>query len=245
VGLFYIFYCLVIIGIYLGAHLPDMSSEEGLFDILYLGVFIILSAAFDLRFYQDLKPPSALTDEISNAVAHFYSLLHTFSSRFIIVLEGEPVVITYFLDRMLAEFAAASVIFYKAVRERSGGMESSEEKGVVSSSMFIEHIEAILKQSRPTTFSYYLHCLKRSHKAFVWTGPNLQILPRSQDILSIIHLISTGELLDHPAVQIYPIVVEPTPSNSPNVEIQAGKRRSREDSGKVLEEPLKKRNRRS
>ena len=92
-----------------------MCLEVEFFDILYLGIFAILSPALDPHFYHGLKqPPATLLAEIDCAVAHFHVLLLKFSWNYIIVLEGEPVVYTYVVNRMLAEFAAATVVFSKA-----------------------------------------------------------------------------------------------------------------------------------
>lgn len=45
----------------------------------------------------------------------FYSLMHIFSARFIILLEGELVALSYVVDRLLAEFAAAVVVLATAM----------------------------------------------------------------------------------------------------------------------------------
>ena len=82
----------------LGAHIPDLSSEVEFFDFLYLGVFIILSLAFDGWFYNGQKPSVHLVKEISCTVEHFYSLLNFFSEQFIIILGGEPVSHFYVLE---------------------------------------------------------------------------------------------------------------------------------------------------
>src|ERR1700678_2915321 len=90
-----------------------MSSVVEFFDIILLGIFIILSPAFDRRFYQNPSP--ALVKEAENAVSHFHSILHIFSQRFIILLDGEPVSHSYIVHQMLAEFAAAAVVFSQAI----------------------------------------------------------------------------------------------------------------------------------
>ena len=92
-----------------------MSSLTGFFDILYLGVFIIFSAAFNSRFYSTTKPPPTLVEELAYTEHQFHSLLHIFSQRFIVVLKGEPVAHSYVVDWMLGEFAAAVVVFAKAL----------------------------------------------------------------------------------------------------------------------------------
>jgi hypothetical protein len=210
-----------------------MSSEEEFFDILYLGIFVILSPAFDSRFYLSIKPPTTLIDEIACAVHHFHSLLHVFSLRFLIILDGEAVSHFYVVDRMLAEFAAAAVVFAKATQE---GIDDGEVGDGISSSMFAEHIEGILQASHPSISHYYSRCLDRSHKHFIWTGPQVQILPRSEEFISIISLTTRGELLDLPAYGIY-ADLDPTPP------IAVGKRHVRGESMDLGEDKPKKRQR--
>ena len=100
-----------------------MSSEEGFLDIIYLGIFVILSPAFDARFYLTTKPPATLIDEVAYAVRRFHSLLHVFSIRFLVLLDGETVLHSYVVDRMLAEFAAAAVVFAKDIHKANNDDE--------------------------------------------------------------------------------------------------------------------------
>jgi hypothetical protein len=220
VGSFFKYSSLVLIGAALGAHLPNMSSEVEFFDILYLGIFAILSPAFDGRFYHDgVKPPPALEAEIAYAVGHFHSLLNIFSLRFIILLEGDPVAVSYVVDRMLAEFAAATLVFSKAIDESSDGLCGNDEgKDVITTSALAAHLEGILQGSYPKVYHYYSRCLERRHLHFQWTGPNLQILPRSEA------LTIKGEMLDNPADPIYLIDLCYTPPPTPTAIGQAGKR---------------------
>ena len=74
----------------------------------------------------------------------FLSILHRFSNCFIILLEGDAVVHAYVLDRMLAEFTAASV---NMAKETVG--EAGKEEGKISASTIVGSIEdiPILKHS--------------------------------------------------------------------------------------------------
>lgn len=191
-------------------------------DVIYLGVFAILSPAFDTRFYSSKTPPN-LAEEVKHAVCHFHSLLHVFSLRFIVLLEGELVSHSYVVDRMLGEFAAAAVGFSK-------GKDHDDGLCGVPSSAFIGFVESILQQSHPNLLPYYQRCLDRSHKHFSWTGPKLQILPRSGDITSLTSIATIGELLDLPGHQIYTTNLDLTPPPSPTPLSELGKRRLR-DSG--------------
>lgn len=213
-----------------------MSSVAEFFDILYLGIFVILSTAFDRRFYDSINTPQTLLEEVAYAIGHFYSLLHIFSLRFIILLDGEAVAHSYVVDRMLVEFAAAAVVFAKEVPDA----EDDEAKDVVTFSTFAGRIEGILQESYPTVFSYYSHCLDCRHKDFLWSGPQVQILPRSEDILSILPLTTLGELLDLPGHQIYTIGLDDVP---PIPVAQIGKRHDRGDVVDLADEQPKKRRR--
>lgn len=84
-----------------------------MFDIIYLGIFITLSHAFDPMFYGDTTPPQGLVDEIASAQSHFGSLIHFFSNHFIVILAGVTVHSSYIVNHMLAEFAAAVIVLSK------------------------------------------------------------------------------------------------------------------------------------
>jgi hypothetical protein len=212
----------------LGAHIPDFSVEVEFFDYLYLGIFIILSPAFDNRFYDN--PPANLVGEVAHAVRHFYHLFHVFSTRFIVDLGGEVVALSYVVDRMLAEFAAAAVNFSRAIEDSycNEGDDDDEDGDVIASSLFAASIEGILKDSHCEVFSFYSRCLLRGHKHFTWTGPKLRIHRASQDIFAILPLLSPGERTDLFSCPIYSENLDPEPPLSPEVLPVVGKRRDQD-----------------
>ena len=215
-----------------GAHIPDLSSEVEFFDVLYLGIFIILSPAFDGRFYYVPKPPSSVVKELTYALRHFHSILHIFSQRFVIALEGEVVSYSYLVERMLGEFAAASVVLAKAVFEPDGAVyepDGTDIKDGITLSQFRGQIDDILRNSYADVFPYYSRCSSRGHKDFLWTGPNVQILPRSDGVSSLICLATTGEMVDLPSHRIYTEDLDPHLPIQPDAAPQAGKRRVPED----------------
>jgi hypothetical protein len=208
--------------LYIGAHIPIMSSVVEFFDILFLGIFIILSPAFDNRFYS--KPPLTLVKEAAYSVSHFHSLLHIFSKRFIILLDGEPIAHSYIFHRMLAEFAAASVVFSKAIHFARDG----EDDNGINYFRFVRQIEGILEGSYPSIFPYYSRCFDRGHKHFTWTGGVVEVLDRTEALDTLVSNTSKGELLDHPSHQVY---ITPV----------TGKRHERGESLDNSEQPSKRR----
>jgi hypothetical protein len=181
-----------------------MHSELEFLDIVYLGIFVILSPAFDGRFYSKKTPP-ALIQEAAYAVRHFQSLLHNFAIRHIIVLAGVAVAHSYIVDRLLAEFAAASVVFAKAIHksQEDEGYGNGEIGDGVTFSMFAGSIKGILQESHPKIFSYFSSCLDSGHKHFIWKGPQFMIFPRSDSMLEAIPFATAGDLLDLREFSIY------------------------------------------
>ena len=80
------------------------------------------------------------------------------------------------------------------------GLENEgKEADVISLSKVKVKLDHIISQSYPESMDYYLHCVATGHKHFVWTGPPVTILPRSEGCNSILQLLtSEGEKLDHP-----------------------------------------------
>jgi hypothetical protein len=234
VGHFFNYESLFLISLALGAHLPDLSSEMEFLDVLHLGIFAILSPAFDERFYHGQKPEPSLVAEIACAVAHFRSILAAFSERFIILLDGVPVKHHYVFNRMLAEFSAATVVFCKAVDDERGDREE-----LIKSSEFIANIEGILQASYPKIFPYYSRCVERKHSHFIWTGPKLQIVPRSEGSASLIALVGKGEMLDSPTQPIYDVEVGPELPVRPTPAGEGGKRPAPDDSDIPVSRPPK------
>ncbi len=141
-------------------------------------------------------------------------------------------VLSYVVDRMLAEFAAAAVNFSRAIQEscsngegdEGDGEEEDEDEDQISTSLFKASIQDILKESHSEIFPYYSSCLVSQHKHFIWTGPKLRIHPLSEDIMSILPLMTLGErsdLLSHP---IYAANSELERPSSPDLRPLVGKR---------------------
>ena len=152
---------------------------------------------------------------------------------------------SYVVDRMLAEFAAAAVNFSRAIDETNVEGDSDSDDGGengITTSLFVEMIEDILKESHSQIFPYYSNLLVGHHKHFVWTGPKLQIIPRSLDILSILPLMTLGEKSDLPGHQIYNANLDPEPAST-DISPLLGKRSDKADDPNPSDEISRKRQR--
>lgn len=206
----------------------------GFLDVVYLGIFVILSPAFDRRFYS--KPPPALLNELAYAIRSFHSLMRVFALRSVVLLQGTAVAASYVVDRILAEFAAAAVVFGKGVEVPFGEGNEGSDAGITFP-RFLEAVTGIVEEWSPDLLAFFSRRVQSDHKSFLWTGPALEIVPRTEDLLSIIHLAGDGELLDLPSLSIYckdpdvPLAV-PAPT--------LGKRDRSEDAMEGLDERVKK-----
>jgi len=220
----------------LGAHIPLLSSEAGFLDIVHLGIFAILSPAFDRRFY--LKPPVALVNEVAYAIRSFRSLMHVFSLRFLIFFAGTAVAATYVVDRILVDFAAAAVVFARGVEAPNFGQGNDRGSVRITFPHFLQTIKGILEEYNPDLLPFFSRRVDADHKNFLWTGPELEIVPRTEDVIAIIHHTGEGELLDFPACPIYPVELAES-SSAPATSV--GKRDRPVDGMDVVDEQPKKR----
>lgn len=188
-----------------------MSSQDGFFDVLFLGVFIILAPALDPRIFEDDMPPNLLK-EIALAESSFQSLLHLFTKRYFIMLDGEVISYKYIFHRLLAELAAATVTFAKqvynfamreAAREPSTANDDDLEEEKRKYSFLKDQISSIIKQSYPEVLDYYLMLCRTSHESFHWSDYTVWIFPRLKDVELLLSTISRGELVDLPGFPIY------------------------------------------
>lgn len=110
-------------------------------------------------------------------------------------------------------------------------------------------VKDVLHDLHPEVIPYYLRCLDRGHKHFLWTGPKVDIFPRSPGIDSAISHTTVGEKLDCPTHSIYvmdlesALPIQPTTPTPPTAGDQVGKRRGRGGSMDLASEHPTKRQR--
>lgn len=174
--------------------------------------------------------------------------MHLFSERFFTILEGVVVDSAYIMKRMLCEFAGALAVFAKVIHDSERGEmgmdvdsddddEEEENKGNLISHPSLQlHLDDIILESYPELMAYYRQCLATGHEHFVWTGPSVTILPRSEALSSVLPLlVSEGELIELPSCPIFnldsPTPAPATPSSTPPITTQPKRRQSRHGDG--------------
>jgi hypothetical protein len=103
-----------------------------------------------------------------------------------VVLAGQPVSPLYVFHQMLREFAAALMALVNAI---SDDLDNGDNNACCYSLVGIR-IFVIINSSYPFIIPYYHECRDRVHKDFIWTGPDLQVVPHSQSLHAIIPLLT-------------------------------------------------------
>ena len=114
---------------------------------------------------------------------------------------------------MLMEFVAAIVVFVQALDEFQAGTmdmdvddsaDEGEEADAILPSKVKPRIDGIISQFYPELIGYYWHCVVSSHKHFIWTGPPVAIMPRSEAWASVFGVLtSESKWLDLPTCFIF------------------------------------------
>jgi len=155
---------------------------------------------------------------------------------------------SYIMKRMLCEFAAAVAVFAKVIHDSQRGMamdvdsddsdDDEEDKGgnMISHPRLKVHLDGIIRESYPELMAYYQQCVATGHQHFVWTGPPVTIVPRSEALSSILPLlVLEGELVELPSCPIFNLdsttPAPATPSSTPSFQTQPKRRRSRNGDG--------------
>jgi hypothetical protein len=170
------------------------------------------------RFYYPAETPQALENEIASAEFHFLALIQYFCDHYITVLDGVVIDGWYIVKRMLAEFAAAVVVFSQQIDEFQRGdvdMDiDGEEADVIPPSKVKVKVDDIIARSYPEVMAYYLNCVATCHKRFTWTGPPVTIFPRSEAWDLAKGVIISG--LEKPDHQMHPIFMTNTAPSAPD-----------------------------
>ena len=97
------------------------------------------------------------------------------------------------------------LLWFLALKAVEGPFGEGNERSVVEITFarFLAKITGILEDCSPALVAFFLSCVEAQHKNFLWTGPKIQILPRTTDLTSIIQLTGKGELLDLTESLIY------------------------------------------
>lgn len=135
-----------------------------------------------------------------------------FSLRYVVFLGGTAVAAQYLVDRILAEFAAAALVFASKV-ELPLGQGNDGDLGIPFL-RFHRRVHNIVQQYSPDLSEFLSRRTTSQHKDFLWSGPEIRVLLRTEDLASFMKVFGDGELLDLPGCPIYLEAIKPAATAS-------------------------------
>jgi hypothetical protein len=147
------------------AHIPDVATVEGLFDIVMVGNILEFSKVFSPAALLDRESPEAL-EERNVACWRYRQFMGWFASNHTISIDGSFVNPWYIAHRCLIEFGT-SLCAYKEVR--------SDETATLTASKLRKIVTQHIKSDWPTLLPRFLQLLESPTRFFRWTGPKFVI----------------------------------------------------------------------
>jgi hypothetical protein len=158
-------------------HIPDISTVEGLTDLMALGNVLELAQVLDRRTYQ--KGIINWQEQEEMAMARWrYRLLQNFFAKFFVVFANElPIHTMSVFRRSLVEFAA-SIIHYKRETALTAPKTTGCTPATVEAKVF-----AYFESNFPELLPVLRKLLARTVYSFAWSGPNLRVERRSRRVI--------------------------------------------------------------
>lgn len=171
----------------LDPHVPDMSTQEGILDIIALGNLLEFSVALSQQHYAGLLGPEAIAEQ--NAARWRYRvLMNWFGSKYATLIGDEWIHPSYLVNRLLVEFAAALVVYKRAM------VNGAPEVKICDPSSFQDAIAAHLETDHPSLVPVWEELITQTEGLFYWSGPAIKIRERTAEFKLFLRLSPDGEL---------------------------------------------------
>jgi len=155
----------------LKCHVPDLTTQEGLVDVMAVGNWLELGQLVDKCYYSDDLPPEEL-EEQRRARLNYGLFRKFFKSRYS-VLVGDKLVSPFaFFRRSLVQFITSLVAYKWKAAHVAPAVPGCPP------ALFQREVEAMLGKQYPEVLPAYKRCSGKT-SYFHWTGPDFSIHPRS------------------------------------------------------------------
>jgi hypothetical protein len=156
------------------AHIPVISTQEGLLDVVAVGSLLEFSTVFD-HHYLGKKAFQEATEERNVAIWRYRLFQSWFNREFVLDINGENVNPCYIFNICLVQFGVALHSYAK--RWKGSPHLSSASKELAD--IILAHIRSELPDLLGT-FERSLEDNPSECHWFVWRGPGFQVIPRAE-----------------------------------------------------------------
>jgi hypothetical protein len=150
-------------------HVPNVRTENGLRDIMAIGNILELGTVLDRRCYSSSGVHWRERIEMGSSRAMYRRLQSIISRKFVLSVEGQPVLPLVVFARSLVEFAAA-VVVYKEDMESAG----HKIQGCLSTKVK-DKMVTLFRLNYPELLPKLLSLIDSRAEYLYWTGPSISI----------------------------------------------------------------------
>jgi hypothetical protein len=151
----------------------DVSTIDGLFDLITVGCYIELSQAFDERTYINQVIPDDEMEEIEAATTRYRRFITWFSHRFYLVIDNEWVNPQYLFKRRLIDLAATVVLY---VKQESANTHLADVPGhTLTDKRILALIQVHLASGYPDLIPTFMAACTSPSRRMYYTGPAIKL----------------------------------------------------------------------
>lgn len=161
------------------AHIVDVTSPDGLLDMIALGSFIELSRPLDERLYTKESIPQDEQDEINAAQTRYRRFITWYQERFFIVIEDELINPSYIFHRRLVDFASTIVMYVK--EQENDFHKAPVGRRTLTEIAITKHILHHFGQGWTELSATFLEVKKHPSPRLYYDGPEIRILARKPE----------------------------------------------------------------
>jgi hypothetical protein len=165
-------------------HVPDISTVDGLFDLMAVGNILELANVIDHRSYNGTGIDWLEQGEMGMARWRYRKLQVYFAKRYVTLVGDKSIYPISIFRRSLVEFAAAVIVYKRSVK----GAEYPKIEGCTRYQVERKMI-ALFEANYPELLPALHSLVKKEVELLYWTGPPITIRPwdKKQDRMSRRH----------------------------------------------------------
>jgi hypothetical protein len=155
-------------------HVPDISTADGLLDLISVGCLVELSQALDERTYTYGTIAEDEQDEIDAATTRYRLFMRWYAKRFVIIMNNEWINAHYIFKRRLVDFGATMVRY---AREQLTDTHAAPDlpRHQLTASKMSKLIELHLSSGWPDLVHAFLTAKTNASPRLYYTGPKIEL----------------------------------------------------------------------
>jgi hypothetical protein len=184
-------------------HCPKISTPAGLMDVIAVGNLLECGQVLDRRNYTKVGIHWAEQGEMAMARWRYRMLQTIFARHYIVTVDGKPIHPISVFRRSLVEFAAAIVVYKKTRAHHFVKVDGC------NAARLEEKMKSVFSANHPELVPVLTRLVDEGAESLVWTGPAIEILPRTKDCEARKGELNFSDFELYPPAPIAPVAKAP------------------------------------